>query len=154
MSAILKFVKWSALSLIVLFICAVAIFSIFKPNCSGDSAEADYARSISEERLAKLFDQLLEIKLADDLKRQDPSKWRDVTFPEGIHVPHEYIPKELKDLEFYNVRISKIHSRIMLKGCFDHFLTLNIQGLYGEGNPKITLNWGEIKSENEVLWER
>ena len=154
MSLIRKSIKWLTLFLGILFLCSLVLFTTFKSDCSENSAEADYARSISEERLAKLFDQLLEIKLSDDLKRQDSSKWRDVIFPEGVDVPYEYIPKELTDLEFYNIRISKIRSRIMLKGCFDHYLTLNIQGLYNEGKPQITLNWGQVTNKNEVLWER
>ena len=42
----------------------------------------------------------------------------------------------------------------MLEGCFDHFLTLNVQGLYGEEKPKITLVWGEYEAVTETLWEK
>ena len=149
-----KLIKWSAALLFAVFLCVVITFDFFEPDCSESSLEADYARSISDERLAKLFDQLLEIKLTDDLIRSDLSNYQNIVLPTGIRVSHEYSPRELKDLKFDNVRISKRSSRLMLKGCFDHFLTLNIHGLYDGEKPKITLNWGVTTHQSETLWER
>ncbi len=150
----LKLFKWLFCCSLILVVLAVAALLYFLPNCDGDSPQAEYARSIPKERLETLFNQLQEIQSTHELKTEKFRAKYDIDFPLPINFSYEEAPSSLRDLEFKNVRITERHSRIMLEGCLDHFLTLNVQGLFGKKTPKIALSWGEFEPGYEVLWEK
>ena len=145
MKGIVKFIKWLTLSVVALTVVSCALLVVFMPKCDGTSPAAIYARTLPAERLEELYEYLLEYKN----RREARSK-----YSHPIHISYKQRPKGLEDLEFQNIRISTFGSRVMLEGCFDNFLTMQIEGLYGKKPPKIYLNWGEFESVSETLWEK
>jgi len=150
-----RLIKWTFCVLASLLVCLLIIGFFFFPKCDGDSPKADYARSISKDRLEMLYLSLVKIKTAHEEQTRAHLRKAGIDyFDMPLNISYEKSPDDIKDIEFINIRISKHSSRIMLEGCFDHFLMMNIKGLYGEENPKIELNWGEFKSWSETLWEK
>ena len=110
------------------------------PDCGPDSAAVAKARALSDDQLTKLYDEM------DDLAKQDPTAYS---------VPAESWPPAIAALRPRKVSID-VSPRIMLEGCFDHFVYLKFGGVPGEltpTEPKIVLSWGEPPDVGaETLW--
>ena len=61
---------------------------------------------------------------------------------------------ELSDLEFYGINFS--HQSMIIGGCVDDKLILRFNDLGKpiNGNPSITISWGEYPLRIETLWEK
>ena len=126
---------------------AVSISSCYDPasNCDENSDAVGYARSLSDVRLARIFeDAHSDLAEGKELYRAGPSR--------------DNGPEWLSDIEYHDVIISHTRSRIMLQGCFDHYVLMQIDGLGGStdgDDPAIVLTWGEgPEAGSEILWPK
>lgn len=117
------------------------------PQCGKSSKQATMARSLSQERLARLYQQMRELR---------ESNVADKEFTTRVPT-RENIPREFQDLSCKKVRPGDFSPNIMLEGCFDHYLYLRFYGIgeskeSGDHSPRITLQYGEFEVVEEVLW--
>ena len=116
------------------------------PSCNEDSEAVAYARSLSQERLSKLYTDMKQFSTKDDI----PIDGYRINRDEGE------VPIEFADLQVVKVRPSD--GNIMIEGCFDHYIYLKFSGIgYRSklGDKKeIILNWGEHppNTGTQVLW--
>ena len=114
--------------------------------CDEDSAGVGYARSLSKDRLARLYYDM-----------EAYSKKAETPF-NGWYVPDKriQIPAEFADLAV--VRIRPGEGNIMVHGCLDHAIYLHFEGIGVEKafakERKIILSWGEHPPDTgeQVLW--
>ena len=105
-----------------------------RPSCNEDSPVVAYARSLSQERLARLY------------RDMEGSTW-------NTEAP---VPKEFADLKVARIRPSE--GNIMVHGCFDHYVYLTFEGVGVEKKfarkRQIILSWGERPPQagEQVLW--
>ncbi len=111
-------------------------------GCGKDSEAAEYARSLSQDRLAQLYNDM-EIYYS-----QRKSSHED------IHMYNkEQIPETFSDLEV--TRISPSRAHIMVEGCFDNYMYMYFNGIENSSDKKeIILSYGEFETITEILWPR
>ena len=116
------------------------------PSCQEDSEAVAYARSLSSQRLEKLYKDMEAFSHREDIPI------------DGYQVYDESndVPDEFADLKVVKIRPEK--GNIMVKGCFDHYIYLTFKGIGRRAQPndkkQIILNWGEHppNTGTEVLW--
>lgn len=115
-------------------------------TCDEDSDGVLYARSLSQERLEKLYYDMERFSNDDSV----PTNGYDSL------IKSAKFPLEFSDLEVAKIRPED--ANILVQGCFDHYVYLHFQG-YGrltEFYPerRIVLSWGEHDETRgtEVLW--
>ena len=145
----LKFLKnllLYAFALLAVFIAIVIIigfavsflFSSDSRGCTKDSQAANYVRSLSQDRLEKLFEDMDIYSAREDLPF------------DGYYVHQEKgLPPEFQDLEV--VRVRPRSKNIMVEGCFDHYLYLRFH-TSENGVKTITMQYGEHDIGTEVVW--
>ena len=112
-------------------------------GCDESSSAVAYARSIPKDRLAQLYrDAKAQLKSGQTLQRAGPGTGNGPTW--------------LDDLTYRNVILDNARTRILLRGCFDHFVFIQINGISDRrsfyGNS-LLLVWGEGPTAgSEVLW--
>jgi hypothetical protein len=111
------------------------------PNCDKDSDAANYARSLSDERLAALY---------SDMARM--YKMNDVPYEGYTSFDPKGLPKEFADLKIKKVRPKQ--ANIMVEGCFDHYMYLHFNGISDDEPKQIVLQYGEHPVGSEVLWSK
>lgn len=139
------FVMLALVSLPVIF---VVIFSPIWPgnSCQEDSEAVAYARSLSTERLSKLYWDMERYSRREDLPI-DGYQFGDERYE---------VPAEFSDLKVRKIRPND--GNIMVEGCFDHYIYLTFKGFGRLAKPsdkkQIVLNWGEHppNTGTQVLW--
>ena len=124
----------------------VVYYFLNRPSCGEDSEAVAYARSLSSERLERLY---------HDMELFSRNKKVPMT---GYQTYNEeaYVPDEFADLDVALVRPRD--GNIMVEGCFDHYIYLKFEGvgrLSRQADKKrIILNWGEHPPHagSEILW--
>ncbi len=147
-----KLLAWNffyvILALASLPLIVIVIFALIFPvnSCQEDSEAVAYARSLSSERLRKLYYDMERYSRKDDLPMG------------GYLIGNEnyVVPEEFSDLNVVVVRPSR--GSIMVEGCFDHYIYLRFNGVGHLAKPEdkkeIILNWGEHlpNTGTQVLW--
>ena len=143
--AMAKFLLYIGASIGVLLVAGVLLFGAFAPSCQEDSEAVAYARSLSQERLTKLYADMETLSTSDSLPIDGFKRHGE-----------ELLPPPFSDLKVVKVR--PYEANIMVEGCFDHYVYMDFHGFginkefYPE--PKIVLRWGEHDSVgSEVLWK-
>ena len=112
-------------------------------NCDEKSPAVAYARSLSKDRLARLYYDM------------EAYSTRDETPLDGWWVGST--PSEFADLAV--VRVRPKEGNIMVRGCFDHYIYLHFEGTGDhkefDKERRIVLSWGEHPPDmgEQVLWE-
>lgn len=146
MIRLLKYLGLSLLALIGVYVFIILIGSTAllyhdAPRCDKDSDSANYARSLSEERLSVLY---------SDMARM--YKISDVPYEGYTSFDQKGLPKEFVDLEIKKVRPKQLN--IMVEGCFDHYMYLHFRGISDAEPNQIILQYGEHPVGMEVLWPK
>ena len=141
-------IVWVLVALFFLVKCTPIIYMVATaPSCDEGSKAVAYARSLSSDRLARLYSDMEKHSInADPLLnayRPMDDSWKIKT------------PDEFKDLKV--VRITPDDGNIMVQGCFDHYVYMRFLGV---GHLKefhkelgIELSWGEYTTAgNEMIW--
>lgn len=140
-----KVLKIILLVFIVMFSAIVGVgFTIFgwdRPGCGEDSEAVAFARSLSEERLEKLY-----------FDFESLSKSTDVSEIYSSHGEGESLPAKFVDLKV--VKLRPTLGYILVQGCMDHGVVMDFSGFTKETEKKITLSWGEVPLDggSEVIW--
>lgn len=133
---------------------ALAALCIAAAGCNRDDIICDekspgvaYARSLSKERLARLYYDMEQYSNRDETPL---SGW-------SVGDKRVAIPSVFADLAV--VRIRPREGNIMVRGCLDHYIYLHFEGVgnlesVGE-ERRIVLSWGEHPPERgeQILWE-
>jgi hypothetical protein len=137
---ILKIIE---ITMLLAIICS--IYGCSSISCTEKSDAVLYARTLTQDRLTRLYQDMKRFSTKNDLPLGGFNKYHKET----------KTPKEFKDLKV--VKIRPADGNIMIKGCFDHYVYLNFHG-YGTLKtiyPKreIVLSWGEYTNAgSEVIW--
>lgn len=141
--AILKLVSL-AIAVPLVLIVMLNVFTGPIPSCTEDSNAVKYARSLSSERLANLYEDMYKF-------------YTNKTSPSGgyyVSSGEMEIPLEFADLKV--ARIRPADANIMIEGCFDHYVYLHFEGYRFKDAlelKQIVLSWGEhTNAGKEVLW--
>ena len=135
----------AALIAIIVFFYPVISFLSNSENCDENSKAVAFARSLSQERLNKLFTDIKE------LKTSGKTLYYIYDAKGAATIPTQFKDLNLKKID--GLRQSKF-VKVMLEGCFDTFVFLYIYGV-DEGEAKIVLTWGEGPFAGEqVLWKK
>ena len=127
--------------ILTIVLVAAALQTSCGPSCRGNSKAADYARSLSKERLRQLY---------FDMERYAQDQKTPV---EGWFVfEGREVPEPFRDLKVARIRPGE--SNIMVEGCMDEFMYLDF-GFDGSGARVITLSYatGVYTQGSEVLWK-
>ena len=124
------------------------MFAIFSdaPSCEENSEAVAYARSLTQERLKKLYYDMEGYSTREDIP-YDGYNLFDET---------QSIPSEFSDLKVRKIRPAD--ENIMVEGCLDHFVFLRFEGFSNfrknDSNRQIILTWGERPPDagSQVLW--
>lgn len=143
----LKYIGLSLLALIGGYIIFVLIGSLAfmslsfhdTPSCGKDSEAANYARSLSNQRLTELY---------NDMARM--YGMNEVPYEGYTTFDSRGLPKEFADLKVKIVRPKQ--TNIMVEGCFDHYMYLHFKGISDNEPKQIILQYGEHPIGLEVLW--
>lgn len=118
-------------------------------DCSESSEAVTYARSLSKERLEKLYYDMERLSTDPSMPTSGYCK---IELKNG-----ESFPEPFSDLEVDEIRPAD--GRIMLEGCFDHFVIMFFEGFEHRGRieaeRRIVLVWGEFEPDagSQVLWK-
>jgi hypothetical protein len=114
--------------------------------CDEKSPGVAYARSLSQERLARLYYDMEKYSTKDETPLDG---W-------WAHHAQPPVPAEFADLDV--ARIRPRDGNIMVHGCFDHYIYLAFEGV-GDSKKfdkerRIVLSWGEHEEDmgEQVLW--
>ena len=124
--------------------CLIGLFVAFlflTPSCDENSSAVEYARSLSDERLARLYSSM-----------EKYSKLEDTPLF-GYNLQQDSVPEEFSDLNV--ARIRPKDGNIMVEGCFDHYVYLNFEGysMFTSDQRNISVSWGEgTNAGSEILW--
>ena len=116
------------------------------PDCGEDSPGVAYARSLSQERLEKLY---------WDMERLSTQGGR-ASIGWDLKIGDGEVPTEFSDLSVRKIRPAQ--GNIMVEGCFDHHIYLTFHGVgpnsAGEEDRKIELKWGEHPPHagTQIIW--
>ncbi|WP_339075412.1 hypothetical protein [Teredinibacter turnerae] len=142
-----KFVKYIVYAFAILILCFIGLMVLAglmfgdSRGCGKDSEAAEYARSVSQERLAKLYKDM-EIYYLNS----------EGEFDDIYLQSNQDIPIEFRDLEV--VRISPGRNHIMVEGCFDNYMYMYFRGISTKEEKEIILSYGEFEVINEKLWPK
>ncbi|WP_299599666.1 hypothetical protein [uncultured Microbulbifer sp.] len=137
--------KIALLTLIAMCTIFVSGFFIvlgwYSPSCGEDSEAVAFVRSLSEERLGKLY-----------FDFESLSKSANVQPVYSSYGDGESLPSQFLDLKIVKMRPSRGY--ILVEGCMDHGVVMSFDGLKKRTKKKITLSWGEVPpdSGHEVIW--
>ena len=140
MLSVVRYFFGTVLLLTALIIGGIYLFLGGSPSCGKNSVAAEYARSITQARLEKMFLDMEEL-------HKDPSVHYDgySTFEGGL-------PSQFADLKIIKVRPKE--ANIMVQGCFDHHVYLNFYGIRRDEPKSIELQYGEHEIGIEKLWPK
>lgn len=132
------------------FLSTVLLFAVFAPKCDSGSKSVALARSLSQQRLGILFEQM------KSLRREVLAKGDHVNSVKYISFGGASIPGQFLDLDPRIVRPCAYVPNIMLEGCFDEFVYLNFFGVgedssHRDHSPRIELRYANDEGP-EVLW--
>jgi len=116
-------------------------------NCNSDAPIADNIRKLSKDELRNIYSELETLK---EKYKGSARNNKNIIFK----LDYDKSPEALRLFKFKNLRVKRFYSRFMLQGCFDNFLTLKIEGLFGDRTPKLLLSSGEQNVPDEILWEK
>lgn len=128
--------------ILALVLAGAALQTSCEPHCTGNSKAAQYARSLPQDRMRKLY---------FDMERYSQD---DSTPIDGWYVSNgRDIPEPFRDLKVARIRPRK--ANIMVEGCMDEFMYLDFAGFGGKGPRSITLSYPVTpeKYASEVLWK-
>ena len=121
------------------------IFPIFLNGCFSDCGylpEKEYAESLNEEQLSRIYTEVSD--LAKDVDGYKPLLSESLKYSDS---------EELSKMNFKILELNEGYARIVLGGCFDDKAVLALEGL-DEENGSITLISGEHSYfEKKVLWK-
>jgi len=126
----------------LLLLSLLFINSCSNLECDANSKEVKYAKSLSQARLEQLHTDVGNLIQSGIVLRRIPY--------DSTEVPYSF-----QDLTFDNILVSEDRSRLMLKSCFDHFITIEIRGFVEGEESEILLQFGEGPYSTEaVLWPK
>lgn len=134
-------------SLIIVVLVTANIFISLLSGCSSSQSACDeqseavqFAKTLSQNRLDKLY---------ADIKSFAESGQEFHRVESNSKVS----PEELSDLLYQDILLDGLRSRILLKGCFDHYVILNFNGIYNDKPDSIILSWGKGSNYGkQQLW--
>lgn len=135
-----------AITGLIIFAAILWVIAQFMPNCDEDSKAVAYARSLSQERLKKLYYDMERLAADESLL--------DLCYEEK---PGETFPEPFSDLQVLKIRPQM--ANIMVQGCFDHHVYLRFEGFANKRSMQqqrqIVLSWGEREPQagEQVLWK-
>lgn len=115
-------------------------------SCGEDSEAVAYARSLSKERLGRLYRDMEDYSVKADLPREG-------YYPDN---ENQQIPDAFADLKVRRVRPRD--GNIMVEGCLDHYVYMKFEGVgflkEFDEKRQIVLSWGEYPPHagSQVLW--
>lgn len=131
------FLKWVSFSMLAVVVAVGLLFAVSQilfddmSSCDEDSGAVTYARSLPQERLARLYQDV------KSFAKEGRTLYR-------IESTSDLAPFELADLRYHDILMDgSYRSRIMLEGCFDHYVILDFEGIYDGKAGAIMLSWGE-----------
>jgi hypothetical protein len=123
-----------------MFISSLSGCSSSQGACDEQSEAVQYAKALSQNRLDKLY---TDIKSFAESGREF----------HRVESNSQASPEELSDLLYQDILLDGLRSRILLKGCFDHYVILKFNGIYNEQPSSIILSWGEGSNYGkQQLW--
>ena len=138
--------KYLLTTLLTIVLAAVILIGVSRlilgpsANCTESSDSVKWARSLSQDRLSKLHRQMVV------LERSDESYNR-------VELESDRSPNELSDLIYHDILIDSHRARLMLEGCFDHYVIMSFAGVVDDNPPAVNLMWGEHnETGSEQLW--
>src|SRR5215216_6688240 len=114
--------------LIIGVVVVMVILVLPKQTCDGNSKAANYARSLSKERIRQLY---LDMEMYSRDERTPIDGW-------WVSLKQE-VPLPFRDLKV--ARIRPREANIMVDGCMDEFLYLAFDGFGGQGPRTVTLSY-------------
>ena len=135
-------ISWCALTCVFLFGCGGDPYSGFGRTCTEGHPAVDLARSLSQEQLEFLYEEMTRLR--------DSHPDSDIKYSAS----GDTIPESLMFLNAYRVQPSE--GQITLDDCFDEYIILSFTN--PDGDPTITLTWAAPTTENpyitadQVLW--
>ncbi len=113
----------------------------FGSSCGEDHDAVKLARSLSQERLSRLYKDIYDLR--------ETNAGVDQSIEYGMFgLP---IPEKFQDLNAVSIRPSYLREpNIMLAGCMDEFIYLKFYRTQN-GESKIELSWGPFQ-EKQILW--
>lgn len=143
----MNFNIWRRNSIICMTVLLAPALSGCGFTCDEDSEGVRYARTLSQERLAKLYYDMEEFSSNHTVPISGYSS----------HDEERAFPDQFSDLQV--ARIRPHEGNIMVQGCFDHYVYLEFEGIgqFKDHYPerRIVLGWGEHEDTtgSEVLWQ-
>lgn len=138
-AALVKTIAALVLGFALLVGCLMAFMYWITPDdhrgCAPDSEAAEYARSLPQERLGILYNDMeRHYQLGSDHK-----------------IEYSQLP-EFSDLQVRTIRPWR--ALITVEGCFDNYMYMNFDGITNDKPQGIYLSCGEFENEcnNEPLW--
>jgi hypothetical protein len=119
-------------------ITLLVIASCGSGDCDENSAAVDEARALSQARLAQMY---------FDMERLHDSGETYNRVPKNS----DSAPPAFADIQYHNIILSNLRARLLLEGCFDHYVILYFEGIVDDREPMIRLQWGELTG-SKVLW--
>ena len=141
------FVVAGFLALIIFYTVVLLVLIGPIPDCSENSASVAYARSLSQETLAKLY---------FDMEKHWATEHTPYAIGYRLDVEGEYVPEEFAHLEAHKVRPEQ--GNIMLEGCLDEFVYLEFEGFSSDSEPTeprqivLQYNINSYEVGREILW--
>lgn len=117
-------------------------------GCHKNSESVTYAKSLSQQRLAKLYKDMEKFSARNDIPFEGYWPLLEVG---------QVTPKEFSDLKVSRIRPKE--GNIMVEGCFDHYVYLRFEGIGSlrdsSSKRRIILSWGEYEPDmgQEIIWE-
>lgn len=143
----IRFLKYLVLAVLTLvggfFLIGIILGLIFfrsASDCSGDSKSAEYVRSLSSQRLSKLYDDMEKFYY---MNQESPYKEYSIYGETAV-------PKEFSDLKVISIRPGRVHIKVV--GCFDNYMYLYFNGIREPGEKEIVLQYGEHEVIKEKIW--
>jgi len=117
---------------------------LYSPGgCQESSPTVAYARSIPAERLEQLY-------------RDAGAQLAKGAYLSGVRPRDNNAPEWLEDLNYNNVSLGPGRAHIILEGCFDHAVAIQINGLGDHksmyGNSLLLFRGEGPTSGDEILW--
>jgi hypothetical protein len=145
MKKIFKYLGMFIGLIIVLFITGIILLVVNFPTCGPNSDAVSDVKSLSQQRLYRLYEDLQKLAKKSDILRDEHAS----------NNKRRPIPDEFSDLDFAKIR--PIQGNIMVTGCLDEFVYLRFSGgIWSDGDKKITLSYpnhkGPYETTKEELW--
>ena len=141
-----NFLKTLLVTITLLIATCAGTLHLLKDHivCDEDNDAVEYAMSISQERLSKLYYDMERYSTKDDIPDRGYAAYKDDAF----------VPIEFADLVVATIRPD--YGKIVVKSCMDHGIDLSFEGVgkfkeYDKAR-RIVLSWGEHTVGSQVLW--